>query len=91
MHYETLIGLAASVLTGTSLIPQLVKLLKEKKTGGVSFIMLGVLFTGLALWVYYGILKHDWIIIVSNGFSMLINLWISVLTIHYRKRASRKR
>jgi MtN3 and saliva related transmembrane protein len=29
--------------------------------------MLAVLTTGLVLWVGYGLLKEDWIIILANG------------------------
>jgi len=81
---ETLIGVGASCFTATALIPQLIKLLKEKKSGSVSVVMLCVFFTGLGLWIYYGVLKSDWIIIISNGFALVINVWIGVLTIHYK-------
>jgi MtN3 and saliva related transmembrane protein len=81
---ETLVGVGASCFTATALIPQLIKLLKEKKSGSVSVVMLCVLFTGLGLWVYYGVLKSDWIIIISNGFALVIIVWIGVLTIRYK-------
>ncbi len=63
MNTETFIGVAASACTAASLIPQLTKVLKEKKAENVSLWMLLVLFVGLGLWAYYGILKNDWIII----------------------------
>jgi MtN3 and saliva related transmembrane protein len=81
---ETLVGVGASCFTATALIPQLIKLLKEKKSGSVSVVMLCVLFTGLGLWVYSGVLKSDWIIIISNGFALVIIVWIGVLTIRYK-------
>lgn len=85
MDKITIIGVCASVFTATSLIPQLIKIIKEKKAEGVSMIMLLVLFTGLALWVYYGFLKTDWIIIISNLFALLINLVIGILTLYFSK------
>lgn len=84
MTHETFIGIGASILTASSLLPQLVKLIKEKKSNELSFIMLGVLFGGLALWIYYGVLKKDLIIILSNAFALFINLWVVILTLKYR-------
>jgi MtN3 and saliva related transmembrane protein len=85
MQMITVIGLIASIATGTSLLPQLIKIIKERKAGTVSPGMLALLFIGLGAWVYYGTLKQDWIIIVSNAFSLLVNLIIAVLSIKYKK------
>jgi MtN3 and saliva related transmembrane protein len=86
MEFDTAVGISASTLTATSLIPQLLKILKEKKSKDISLITLGVLFTGLALWVWYGFLKNDLIIIISNSFALLINLLIGILAIHYKSK-----
>jgi MtN3 and saliva related transmembrane protein len=86
MDITQLIGIGASIGTGISLLPQLMKIKKEKKAENVSLPMLGVLFAGLVLWIVYGILKDDWIIIVSNGVSLLLNGWTVVLSLKYKKR-----
>ena len=86
MNTETIIGVAASACTAASLIPQLTKVVREKKAENVSLWMLLVLFAGLGLWVYYGILKNDWIIIVSNSFSVIVNLLLAVFTIKYKNK-----
>ncbi len=84
MDTITIIGLSASVLTGISLVPQLYKIVKEKKAENVSFPMLIVLFAGLGLWVWYGVEKEDLIIICSNSFSMLINMLIMIFAGKYK-------
>ena len=81
----TLVGIGASVLTATSLIPQFVKLLRERNSDQVSILMLTILLAGLALWVFYGILKKDWIIVASNAFASLINIATFVLTLYYKR------
>lgn len=86
MDFETIVGVGASAFTATSLIPQLIKLLKEKKSKDISVVMLAVLFAGLALWVWYGFLKQDLIIVVSNVFALLINLLIGILTLYYKPK-----
>jgi len=86
MTTETIIGVVASTCTAASLIPQLVKVLKEKKSESVSLGMLMVLFVGLGLWTYYGILKKDMIIILSNSFSFLINILLAIFAMKYKRR-----
>ena len=85
MNRVTIVGLVASVCTGLSLVPQLIKLIKEKKASDISVYMLIILFVGLGCWVVYGFLKKDWIIIISNSFSFVINMALTVLTIKYKK------
>lgn len=85
INLPTLVGLIASTLTTLSLLPQLVKLAKEKKAGAISLSMLAILFAGIAGWIYYGILKEDWIIIIANSVSLVINFIIVVLTLKYKK------
>ena len=85
MNTVTIVGLVASVCTGMSLVPQLIKLIKEKKASDISVYMLVILFVGLGCWVFYGFLKKDWIIIISNSFSFVINMALTILTIKYKK------
>jgi len=86
MSTETIIGIAASVLSGTALLPQLIKTLREKRAGDISYGMMALLFGGLALWIIYGVLKTDWIIIISNSFGLGINVWLACMSIHYANK-----
>jgi MtN3 and saliva related transmembrane protein len=86
MSTINIIGVAASVFTAISLLPQLIKLLREKKANDVSLVMLAVLFAGLGLWIAYGWLKHDWIIIISNCFSFTVNIILAYFAIKYKNR-----
>jgi MtN3 and saliva related transmembrane protein len=86
MDSTTIVGIIASVSTAVSSLPQLLKLWKEKKVENVSLVMFAVLVVGLAVWVWYGILKDDWIIIIANGFSFLVNLTTFILSIRYKTK-----
>ncbi|MNF08167.1 MtN3/saliva family protein [compost metagenome] len=79
-------GIIAGIFTGISLLPQLIKLIREQKTQDISVLMLTALLIGLSLWVVYGIQKKDWPIIVTNSFSLLVNCCLLVLNFYYRKR-----
>jgi len=85
MNTETIIGIIASIGTGISLVPQLIKVIKEKKAGDISIVMMIILFAGLGLWICYGIIKKDWIIIISNSFSFLVNLMLGIFSAKYKK------
>ncbi len=83
------IGIAAGVFTSTSLMPQLVKMIKEKSAKEISVVMILVLMTGLSLWIYYGTLKQDWPIILTNAFAISVNLAILFFKIKYNGNARR--
>src|SRR5689334_23245810 len=81
------IGIAAGGLTAISLIPQLVKIIKEKKAEDISIAMLAVLLAGVALWIVYGILKQDYPIIVTNSFSFLVNILTIIFGSLYKRKS----
>ena len=89
-NYAQIVGLGAGICTSVSLLPQLIKLVRHKKAEDISLFYLLILFTGLGLWIWYGVLCDDLPILVTNGFSLVINGIVIVLGIRY-KRAYRKR
>ncbi|HZF63867.1 MAG TPA: SemiSWEET transporter [Chitinophagaceae bacterium] len=83
MNTTQLLGMAAGILTSISMLPQLIKIIKEKKADDVSLIMLLVLISGLSLWVAYGVMRDDLPLIVTNSFSVLLNCVIVVFRLKY--------
>ena len=83
---ENIIGIVAGVLTGISMLPQRVTMIKEKEGKDISAGMLIVLLAGLAVWVAYGIMKKDWPIIITNAFSFLVNSIIITLKFVYERK-----
>lgn len=83
MEITQILGIGAGFITCCSMIPQLVKIIKEKKAEDVSPLMLIVLMCGLGLWVAYGIMKEDWPIIITNSFSVLLNAVVLILRYKY--------
>ena len=86
MDKTQLIGITAGVLTSISMLPQLIKIIKEKKAQDVSVLMLVVLIIGLGLWVWYGVIRKDMPLIVTNAFSVLLNITVLIFRIKYRDR-----
>ncbi len=80
---EDWVGIGAGVLTASSMLPQVIKVIREKKATQVSVVMLLVLIAGVGLWIWYGYLKTDWPIMLTNGFSLLVNLTMLGLRLKY--------
>ena len=67
-EYIQIIGIAAGILTSASMLPQLIKTFKEKKVEDISLVMIIALITGIAGWIWYGFLRNDLPVILTNGF-----------------------
>jgi MtN3 and saliva related transmembrane protein len=80
-----LLGITAGVITSLSSLPQLIKILKEKKAEDVSLPMLIILILGVILWIVYGCFKKDAAIIITNALSLSLNTVVLFLRIKYGK------
>ena len=85
MDDKQLIGLIAGILTGVSLLPQLIKTIREKEAKSISLGMLMVLICGNSMWIYYGVLREDIPIIATNIFSDFVNVALLFFSIRYKK------
>lgn len=61
------VGAMAAFLSSLSYIPQVRKAWPRGSTADLSLTMLVVLTLGLSLWMVYGIIQGDWVIIVANA------------------------
>ena len=70
MTFVTLIGLVAALCTTLSYIPQLKKIWDTGETEDISLKMFLILATGIALWIVYGVMQTDTVIILANSVSL---------------------
>jgi MtN3 and saliva related transmembrane protein len=84
MDLISITGIGASICTATASIPQLVKIVTYKKANDISLMMLLVLTTGLGLWILYGILKKDIILMVANAIPFVVNVLIVIFYFRYK-------
>ena len=83
---ENVLGLVAGGITSVAMLPQLIKVLKQKDVQDLSLLMILFLIFGLSLWVWYGILKEELPIILSNAFAVLVNIGLLICYLKYRKK-----
>lgn len=78
------VGITAGVLTAASTLPQIVKTIRTRDSRNVSVVMFCVLLAGVVTWTWYGFMKEDWPIILTNAFSSLANMFMLFLKWKYR-------
>jgi MtN3 and saliva related transmembrane protein len=89
-HSTEWVGVIAGVFTAVSLLPQLIKLIRNKKAEDISLFFLFTLFCGLGLWIWYGVLRNDIPIIATNAFSLIVNTLMIILGIKYKRKTRQK-
>jgi MtN3 and saliva related transmembrane protein len=72
MEVAVIVGLLAGLLTTVSSLPQVIKSLKTKKTGDISIWWIFLMFSGVGLWLTYGIMVFDIPLIAANSVSILL-------------------
>ena len=75
------VGVSAALLSSLSYIPQVQKAWPRGSTSDLSLGMLVVLTTGLLLWIAYGIVRGDWVIICANAAGAALTGTVLVLKI----------
>ena len=86
----TAIGLLAALCTTVSYLPQVKKCWETGKTGDLSLRMFSILAAGIGLWIVYGVLQRDGVIIIANSVSLALLAVILYFKLRER-RAERRR
>ena len=88
IDFTSSIGVVAAFCTTISYFPQLKKCWETGNAGDLSFRMLAILASGVALWAVYGVLKRDLVIVVANVVSLI--LLLGILYFKVRERGQRR-
>lgn len=80
--FEGMGGLAAACTT-LCWLPQAVKIIREKRTEGISLITQSVFTFGIALWAVYGLLVNNRPILFANVVTLVFSLAILILKLRY--------
>ncbi len=81
MNTATIIGLSAAFLSSISMIPQVIKVYRTKKTENLSLGAFSVLAVGLFLWFIYGIMIKAMPVIVGNVLGLSLVCYIVIMKI----------
>lgn len=81
-----LTGYIAAVLTTVAFVPQVVLVYKTKDTNSISLLMFVFFSFGLISWATYGILLNQLPIIIANGTTLILSLYILYMKATENKR-----
>lgn len=87
---------ATIIFTVALSIPQLIKLLKDKKTGEINFYSFWIFHIGICLWVFFGALsntENPYIlknVVIADGVSCLLNGLMTYMLYRFKKEFSKK-
>jgi MtN3 and saliva related transmembrane protein len=77
------IGSVAAFCTTACWIPQAVKIIREKRTEGISLITQSVFTFGIALWAIYGFLLNNRPVLYANIVTLVLSVIILILKLRY--------
>jgi MtN3 and saliva related transmembrane protein len=78
------VEIVAAVCTTMCWLPQAVKIIREKRTEGISLITQSVFTFGIGLWALYGLFAGNRPILYSNSITFGFSLAILILKLRYR-------
>lgn len=78
-----IVGAVAAILTTLCWLPQIRKILRERKTSDISLGTNAALATGISLWIVYGVAIGSLPVILSNSVTLLFILAIVGLKLRY--------
>lgn len=85
MTFTEILGYSAGAVTALTFLPQVIKTWKEKSAEDVSLWMFIIAATNEVMWIGYGILKNDWVIISTNTVVLVFSLTMIYLKLRYNK------
>ncbi len=78
-----IIGALAAAITTFAWLPQILKILRERRAGDISLITTSTLASGVFLWVLYGLAIGSLPVILANAVSLLFILSIVALKLRF--------
>jgi MtN3 and saliva related transmembrane protein len=80
-----ILGYAAGAITSLTFLPQVIKTWKEKSAKDVSLLMFIIAAINEVMWIAYGALLNNWVIILTNAIVLAMSLTMIFLKLRYNK------
>ncbi len=85
MSGTDILGYAAGAITSLTFLPQVLKTWKEKSAKDVSLLMFIIAAVNEVMWIVYGALLDNWVIILTNAIVLAMSLTMIFLKLRYNK------
>lgn len=84
MEFVDILGYSAGFITTLTFLPQVIKTWKEKSARDVSLMMFIIAAVNEVMWIAYGVLKNDMVIIITNAIVLVMSCTMIALKLRYR-------
>jgi MtN3 and saliva related transmembrane protein len=85
-----ILGYTAGAITSLTFLPQVIKTLREKSAKDVSMMMFIIAVVNQTMWVVYGVLLSNWVIILTNAVILSMSLTMIFLKLRYSAEEDEK-
>ncbi len=85
MEAVDILGYSAGFITTLTFLPQVIKTYKEKSATDVSLNMFLIAAINEVMWIVYGALKNDMVIILTNAVVLGMSLTMILFKLRYGK------
>lgn len=85
MLLENFIGTAGGIVSSVTFLPQVVKIWKTKSAKDLSMMTLFFLILNVSLWLFYGLLKTDFPLIITNSIVLTMILIMVYFKIKFKE------
>ncbi|HEX2845052.1 MAG TPA: SemiSWEET transporter [Chitinophagaceae bacterium] len=80
------LGYIAGAITALTFLPQVIKTWKEKSARDISLLMFLIAAANEILWIIYGAVLDNWVIILTNAVVLTMSLTMIFLKLRYNKK-----
>ncbi|HET9430241.1 MAG TPA: SemiSWEET transporter [Chitinophagaceae bacterium] len=84
MAVVDVIGYSAGAITSLTFLPQVVKTWKEKSARDISLLMFLIAAINEVLWIAYGVMLDNWVIILTNAVVLSMSSIMIWLKLRYK-------
>lgn len=83
MTFTDILGYSAGAITSLTFLPQVIKTWKEKSAKDVALNMFLIAAINEVMWIVYGVLLNNWVIILTNSIVLSMSLIMIFLKLKY--------
>lgn len=85
MDWINIVGITAGTLSAITFLPQVIKTWRMKAAGELSLMMILLITSGVSLWILYGLLLENYVIIITNSVVFILSLFLIYFKLNYKE------
>jgi MtN3 and saliva related transmembrane protein len=84
MALVDIVGYTAGAITSCTFLPQVIKTWKERSAKDISLVMFIIAAVNEVLWILYGAMLNNWVIILTNAIVLSMSIIMIFLKLKYQ-------